>query len=312
MIITLTPNPSLDRSIEIDELIRGAVIRARRNWAEPAGKGLNVSRGLRSHGFATRSVFPRGGGVGDQMVQMLEAEEADFIAVPIHDPVRANISVIEPDGTVTKLNEVGPNLNAAEAQALIDAAISACGAGDWVVGCGSLPPGVTDDFYAGMAIQAAEAGARAAVDTSGPALQACLAGLPALIKPNHHELAELVSAPIRTLGDAAEAAQTICAQGVSALVVSLGVDGALLVDEDGVVHGEAHPAQVRSTVGAGDAVMAGFLAGGGSGPEALANALAWATAACRVPGSLMAVVNDEDRAAVQIHDRVDLTRVLAE
>ena len=312
MIITLTPNPSLDRSIEIDELVRGAVIRARRNWAEPAGKGLNVSRGLRAHGISTRAIFPRGGSVGQQLVDMLEAEAAHFVAVPISESVRANVSVIEPDGTVTKLNEVGPTLASSEVADLIEAAIASCAPGDWVVGCGSLPPGAGDEFYAAMARRALEQGALAAVDTSGPALRGCLSGHPTLIKPNHHELSELVAAPIRTLGDAVHGAQTLRERGAATVLVSLGVDGGLLVDGEGTVHGEAHPAQVRSTVGAGDAFLAGFLAGGGAGPESLANALAWATAACRVPGSLMATVNADDRAAVQIHDQVDLARGLAE
>jgi 1-phosphofructokinase len=94
-------------------------------------------------------------------------------------------------------------------------------------------------------------------------------------------------------------------------VVSLGADGALLVDENGAVHGEARADKPRSTVGAGDALLAGFLAAGGRGPEALTEALAWGTAAVQLPGSRMPSPSDLDPGAVRLHDRIDRNRLLA-
>jgi len=149
-----------------------------------------------------------------------------------------------------------------------------------------------------------------AVDTSGPALVAVLPAQPVLVKPNAEELAEAAGRPVATLGDAIEAAQELRRRGAGAVVASLGADGAVLVDEGGAVHGEAPVARARSTVGAGDAMLAGFLAAGGAGRDALAEALAWGAAATSLPGSRMPTPADLDRAAVRIHDRPEMDRPL--
>ena len=136
--------------------------------------------------------------------------------------------------------------------------------------CGSLPPGVPDDYYARLCRRLVSAGIRVAVDTSGPALLAAVAAGPTVVKPNREELAEAVGAPLRSVGEAVEAAQVLRAKGARDVLVSLGSDGALLVSEHGVVSGDAHVAEPRSTVGAGDALLAGYLAAGADGPSALA------------------------------------------
>ena len=147
---------------------------------------------------------------------------------------------------------------------------------------------------------------RVAVDSSGPALVAAPAAGPALIKPNREELAEAAGAEIRSLRDAVAAAHELRSRGARAVLVSLGADGALLVDADGAVHGEAR-AVPRSTVGAGDALLAGFLA---AHDNPLAEALAWGAAAVSLPGSRMPGPDDIDRTAVRLHDSPDLDRVL--
>ena len=149
MIITLTPNPSLDRTMIIEELVRGAVIRAQRNWTEPAGKGVNISRALAANGIATRAVLPIGGANGEELCRLLEASGVDFTPVPVAGSIRSNLSVVEPDGATTQLNEAGPTLTADEVDALIEAVVQASSSGEWVAASGSLAPGMTDDFYAG-------------------------------------------------------------------------------------------------------------------------------------------------------------------
>lgn len=140
MIATLTPNPSLDRTVEIPELVRGAVLRATASRIDPGGKGVNVARALLANGHDAVAVLPTGGPVGAQLMDLLAQEEVKAVGVPIAGPVRANITVAEPDGTVTKLNEPGPELSAAEIGRLLAETVRA--AGDWVVGCGSrsTPP----------------------------------------------------------------------------------------------------------------------------------------------------------------------------
>ena len=306
----MTPNPSVDRTIEVDTLVRGAVLRARAGRVDAGGKGVNVARALAANGHKARAVLPSGGAEGAQLAALIAMEGIEAVSVPIAAPVRANVSVVEPDGTVTKLNEPGPALSPDEVEALVSATVTAARDASWVVGCGSLPPGVPDDFYARLVRLLRDTGVPVAVDTSGPALVAVLPAQPVLVKPNAEELAEAAGRPVATLGDAIEAAQELRRRGAGAVVASLGADGAVLVDEGGAVHGEAPVARARSTVGAGDAMLAGFLAAGGAGRDALAEALAWGAAATSLPGSRMPTPADLDRAAVRIHDRPEMDRPL--
>lgn len=306
----MTPNPSVDRTIEVDTLVRGAVLRARAGRVDAGGKGVNVARALAANGHKARAVLPSGGAEGAQLAALIAMEGIEAVSVPIAAPVRANVSVVEPDGTVTKLNEPGPALSPDEVEALVSATVTAARDASWVVGCGSLPPGIPDDFYARLVRLLRDAGVPVAVDTSGPALVAVLTAQPVLVKPNAEELAEAAGRPVATLGDAIEAAQELRRRGAGAVVASLGADGAVLVDEGGAVHGEAPVARARSTVGAGDAMLAGFLAAGGAGRDALAEALAWGAAATSLPGSRMPTPADLDRAAVRIHDRPEMDRPL--
>lgn len=309
MIVTVTANPSLDRTIEVDRLRRGQVQRATGNRVDPGGKGVNVSRALVANGLATRAILSSGGHAGSELVGLLSEAEVPFFEVGIADPIRSNLTVAEADGTVTKLNELGPRLSESELSALLDAAIVE--GADWIAGCGSLPPDTPDDFYSRLVTRVHASGARAAVDTSGPALEACLAAAPDLVKPNREELAAAAGVPVATLGDAVGAAEILRGRGAAAVLASLGADGALLVDASGVHHALAPAARpVASTVGAGDAALAGFLAAGGAGARSLAAAVAWGTAAVTLPGSRMPHPHDIDPAAVETTPHPDADRVL--
>ncbi|WP_188193389.1 1-phosphofructokinase [Nonomuraea sp. SYSU D8015] len=300
MILTLTLNPSLDRTIEIAALDRGAVIRAAAAHLDPGGKGVNVSRALLANAIASRAVVPYGGDEGRQLVRLLAAEGLDMVTVPVAGTTRSNVTLAEPDGTITKINEPGGALSPEELDTIADAVLAAAHEADWVVASGSLPPEVPADVYARLCRRFAGAGIHVAVDTSGAALSCALDAAPALVKPNFEELAGVTGLPIQTLGDVVKAASELRAAGARTVLASLGADGAVLVEEAGVWHGEAPVSEPRSSVGAGDAMLAGFLAGGGSGREALARALAWGAAAVRLPGSRMPGPADIDDAAVTV------------
>ncbi|MEU9835752.1 1-phosphofructokinase [Streptosporangium sp. NPDC048047] len=287
MIVTLTLNPSLDRTIEIGSLDRGAVIRSAATHLDPGGKGVNVSRALLANAVGSRAVVPYGGEEGRRLISLLSEEGIDMVTVPVAGPTRSNIALAEPDGTVTKINEPGTALSSAELDALAEAVLGEAGSADWVVASGSLPPEVPVDVYARLCRRFARAGILVAVDTSGPALREALEAGPALIKPNREELAEATGRAITTLGDAIEAASALRSRGAGTVLASLGPDGAVLLEGDQVWYGEGPVAEPRSTVGAGDAMLAGFLAAGARGEAALAEALAWATAAVGLPGSRM-------------------------
>lgn len=310
MIITLTPNPSLDRTVEVERLARGGVIRALGGRVDPGGKGVNVSRVLAAHDRPTTAVLPLGGGEGHRLADLLALQDVALHTVSIAGAVRANITVVEPDGTTTKINEPGPNLAPAEVRALLETAVSLAASSRWVVGCGSLPPGTTDDLYARLVTALRGHPVQVAVDTSGPALRLAVEAGPDLVKPNREELAEVTGTKVITLGDAISAAGKLRSLGAAAVLGSLGADGAILVDAHGTLHGEARMETPCSTVGAGDAMLAGYLSASGDRRTALASALAWGAAATALPGSRMPAPDDVAAVTVAVHAYLDRDRVL--
>ncbi|QUQ67746.1 1-phosphofructokinase family hexose kinase [Kutzneria sp. CA-103260] len=293
MIVTLTPNPAIDRTVAIPALIRGEVLRASAPMVEASGKGVNVAKALLGNGRAAKAVL-----VADRALREL-LTEAGVPFEAVDGAVRTNVSLLEPDGTVTKVNEPGAELSEEDRSRLVGMALAA--GGELIAASGSLPPGVPSDFYAELVDRAS---VPVAVDTSGPALKAVVAARPMVVKPNLDELAELVGRRPQTLAGVVEAADAVRAEGARAVLVSLGADGALLVDESGPTHGESVVDRPRNTVGAGDALLAGFLAGG------LAEALAYASAAVRHLGTHAPPVTAADRASVRLHEHVDGNRRL--
>jgi 1-phosphofructokinase len=310
MIVTVTPNPSLDRTLEVEALHRGEVVRAYADRSDPGGKGVNVSRALVANGHPSRAVLPLGGADGELLASLLQGLGIEVAAVPIADAIRSNVTVVEPDGTVTKLNAPGPRLSDVEVEALLERAVAATDGAAWVVGSGSLAPGTPDDLYARLAAAVRPVGVRVAVDTSGPALESVLAAGPDVLKPNEEELSEVTGVVPETLGDVVLAANELRSKGVGTVLVSLGPSGAVLVDDGRAFHAESRVIVPRSTVGAGDALLAGFLAAGGEGPEALAEGVAWGAAACVLPGTAVPGPGDLQRDLVQTHP-VDPERTLA-
>ncbi|MFD7540654.1 1-phosphofructokinase [Streptomyces sp. NPDC059819] len=311
-ILTVTPNPSLDRTYEVPGLARGEVLRATGERMDPGGKGVNVSRAVAAAGHRTVAVMPLGGAPGALVAELLGAEGIEVAPVPVAGHTRSNISVAEPDGTLTKINAPGPELSAAESELLLDTVREHSGRADWIACCGSLPRGLAPQWYADLVARAHAAGAKVALDTSGPSLIAALRERPDVVKPNAEELAQAVGRPLATIGDAVKAAEEVRELGAGAVLASLGADGQLLVTAAGTYFASAPVATVRSNVGAGDASLAGFLAAGGEGPGALAAAVAHGAAAVQLPGSVMPTPGDLDRASVTVTDAVPLDRPLTE
>lgn len=305
MIVTVTLNPSLDRTLLVHELVRGAVLRADATRDDPGGKGVNVARALVAHGGEALAVLPVGGSIGKALVAQLADAGVDVEPVSIGGATRANITVAEPDGTTTKLNEPGPLLSAEEIDAVLEAVERRVQAGDWVVIGGSLPPGAGPVVVAMLIERAHASGALVALDTSGPALTAGLPHQPDLVKPNREELAEAVGRPVTSVGGVVEACDVLRERGAGRVLCSLGADGAVLVDDTSRVHAAAPVAEVRNTVGAGDALLAGYLQAVGRGPlQALRTGVAWATAAVATSGTGVPDPDLIDTAAVRV---VDLT-----
>lgn len=312
MIITVTLNPSVDRTVEVATLQPGEVMRATGTHVHPGGKGVNVTRALLANGVDSLAVVPVGGADGLRLTGMLARDGVLHREVPVLGHTRSNVTIAEADGTTTKINAPGEALSAAELDAVRDVVEENATAGDWVVLCGSLPPGVDVGVYGAATLRLRRAGMRVAVDTSGPALTAALDAAPDLIKPNAEELSEAVGRPLPTVADAVEAARDLRGSGVGSVVISLGAAGAVMVDGEGVLAGSSTASVVRSSVGAGDCFLAGFLAGQAQGREAaLTRALAFGAAAVALPGSGVPGPDQVDLGAAHLHSDIDLPTALA-
>ena len=314
MIVTVTLNPSLDRTLEVDSFERGAILRTSEPTLEAGGKGVNVTRSLAANGVDSVAVLPVGGSEGAELTSLLDAAAVAARFVPVSGRTRSNITVAEADGTITKLNEPGSALTAEEITALTAEVASTVTAGDWVVISGSVPPEFSTDQLLALTGSLADRAVNLAIDTSGDALVASLAARPRLIKPNRAELAEVAGRPLDSISDVIAAAKGVRELGVELVLVSLGSDGAVLVGPAGVIVGESHVEHPRSTVGAGDCFLAGFLSkfsvDEADVDAALLEALAWGAAAASLPGTAVPEPGNIDYTNVQLVWQPDLDRPL--
>lgn len=316
MIVTLTPNPSIDRTVALaGRLARGSVQRADSMTSQAGGKGINISRAAVSADVPTLAVLPAA--EDDPFVLELTAAHIPSLAVAPAGPVRVNITISEPDGTTTKLNSPGPVVTADDLAVLADAVARRAVEADWVVLAGSLPPGAPDEWYADLVATLRGLGARVAVDTSDAPLRALVdrlaKGAPHLMKPNGEELASFTGAdPVALEADpeaAARAAQQLVTSGVDEVLVTLGPHGAVLVTADGAWHATPPPTTVVSTVGAGDSSLFGYLLGDlrrQDPAHRLALAVAYGSAAAGLPGTTIPRPSQVRADLVQVRE-VNLT-----
>ncbi len=295
MIVTLTANPSHDRTVALaGRLERGAVLRAESVISQAGGKGVNISRASVIAGVPSIAVLPAP--PDDPFVHELLAAGIDCRPVPTAGALRVNITISEPDGTTTKLNSPGPTVTPEVLTALSESLQRRAAQASWVVLAGSLPPGAPMDWYAELVAALRDTGARIAVDTSDAPLRALVDGLtvaaPHLMKPNGEELASFTGGDPDTLESdavaAARAALTLVDRGVESVLATLGAQGAVLVTADGAWHATPPETVVVSTVGAGDSSLFGYLLGDlrQQGPDQrLALAVAYGSAAAGLPGT---------------------------
>jgi 1-phosphofructokinase len=295
MILTLTPNPSIDRTVVLDgELARGQVHRVSSVTSQAGGKGVNISRAAVSADIPSVAVVPAD--KDDPFVIELLGAGVDCRPVRPAGGVRVNLTITEPDGTTTKLNSPGAHVREEHLEALCRAILARAAVADWTVLAGSLPAGAPPDFYADLVRRLREVGARVAVDTSEAPLEALVAALPGaapdLMKPNGEELASFTGADPETLENdplaAVAAARTLVDRGVGAVLATLGAQGAVLVTAEGAWHATPPPTTVVSTVGAGDSSLFGYVLGdirSLPAPERLALAVAYGSAAAGLPGT---------------------------
>ena len=261
MIYTVTFNPSLDYVVQVDDFAVGEINRTRTESIYPGGKGINVSLVLQNLGLPSVALGFTAGFSGAEIERLLQEAgcRCDFIAVKAGYS-RINTKIIS--GAETALNGQGPQLSEAELAALFNK-LRRLTQDDVLVLAGSIPASLPDNIYEQILELLQPVGTRVVVDATGDLLLKVLKYRPFLIKPNHEELGEFFGrGPLLTEEEILAAAQRLQQQGARNVLVSRGANGALLLDENGKMHKQASPkGTLVNSVGAGDSMVAGFLAG---------------------------------------------------
>lgn len=266
-VVTVALNPALDHTIEVADLQPGAVNRALRMQVDVGGKAINVASCLSDFGVNTAVTGQLGRDNAALFEELFQRKKIANHCCLLDGLTRINTKLVDTQrGETTDLNMPGPEFTPATAAELLEQILERLdrlvGPAHWVVLSGSLPPGMPEEVYATLTRRVQAAGGAVLLDTSGAPLQAALTAGPQIIKPNQHELAELLGEPLDTL-DALVAAGRGLLDGSHApetIVVSLGGDGALFLTRAQALHAHPVPMAVTSTVGAGDAMVAGLIA----------------------------------------------------
>ncbi|MEW6359842.1 MAG: 1-phosphofructokinase family hexose kinase [Planctomycetota bacterium] len=263
MITTITLNTALDRTIEVPDFKVGAVASGSAIAEQPAGKGVNVSRCLATYGIHSALT----GFVGSLEVPLyhnsFRSSGVQTLLVPVEGRTRFDTTILDPkNNTETHIREKGFYVTETDLRKLEVVLKRIIDPNEIVALCGSMPPGVSRGDFAKIVRQCVGKPARVLVDTSGEPLKAAVDAGPYAIKPNVDELRDLVGMELKDRLEIAEAALSLTPR-ITVVIVSLGKDGALLVKGGAVWHGLCPLDQARmvNTVGCGDALVAGFLAG---------------------------------------------------
>lgn len=263
-VVAVTPNPAIDWTLTVPGFAAGRVNRVEGERSQAAGKGVNVAAALAGHGVRAAAT----GFLGRDNAAPFEAlfARAGIVDafVRIAGATRVGIKVTDPAGQqTTDVNFPGPAPEPGDVRALMET-VAELAAGEprpWFVLAGSLPPGVEPTLYRDLARTLRAAGCPVVVDASGEPLRHALDAAPHLVKPNVHELEALVGQELPTAEAVVRAARELLARGVELAVVSMGEEGALFVRDGATVLARPPRVEVRSTVGAGDAMVAGIVAG---------------------------------------------------
>lgn len=260
MIYTITMNPSLDYFVTVEHLELGRTNRAASEHILTGGKGLNVSSMLKNLGIDSTALGFAAGFVGEEIIQRIEKQG-------IHNGLiwlekgnsRINIKIKNLEGT--EINGIGPHIPKKELDKLLEC-VQKMEQGDFLVLSGSIPAGVPNDIYAKIMCLASGKGVEVIVDATGRLLREALPYHPFLIKPNHHELGDLFGVEIKERSEILPYARKLQEEGARNVLVSMASKGALLLSEDGqVFEMDAPKGLLKNSVGAGDSMVAGFLAG---------------------------------------------------
>jgi 1-phosphofructokinase family hexose kinase len=259
LILTLTINPAVDRTIISDRLAfedRGYIL----SRSEAAGgRGVNASQVIHAFGGKTLALLTSGGATGKRMEQSLAEMGLPFEVVGVHAEGRANLTISDKQGLTIKLNEIGAPLEKNEIEAVRYMVEARLKKASWLMICGSIQPGVPPQFYSEIIALAKHRGVQTLLDTDGDALNHALEARPSVVSPNQQEAERLLGRAIITRSQSLEAVQRIHDMGPEAVILSLGSRGAVASFSEGLL--EALPPRVEALcpIGAGDALAAAFV-----------------------------------------------------
>ncbi len=259
MIVTVTPNPALDRTLTVSRIVFNEVIRATDSRLDCGGKGFNVSRALAALGTESLAMGFIGGATGRWLEHGLRDLGIATDFVYIGGETRTNTVIIEAStGQYIKVNEAGPTVQAKEVAAFFERVRERVRADDIWVLSGALSPGISPDFYTRLTALVQGGGARVFLDSSGEPLRLGCAARPYLVKPNVAEAEEMIGQGIRSDAGALAAAEAFLRQGIELVALSLGAAGLLLASQERAVWARPPQVQARHPTGAGDALLAGL------------------------------------------------------
>ena len=262
MIYTVTLNPAIDKTVVIENFTAGAVNRVGAVREDAGGKGINVSKCLKNLGAETEAVVVLAGNTGKRLGKMLDAMKIHMLRVDAEGENRTNLKIVDPvNGRNTDINEPGPKIDMQLLENLKEKLGKSVGKGDIVVLSGSLPAGVDKGLYGQWIRYLRSHGASVLLDADGEPLMRAIDALPYMIKPNGEELAALMGKERLTREEMISEGKRLHEMGIPEVVISLGAEGALFINADGCFHAKALQVPVKSTVGAGDSMVAAMVYG---------------------------------------------------
>jgi 1-phosphofructokinase family hexose kinase len=296
-IVCVSANPAVDRRLRIPSLAFGRVNRAKTAHGFPGGKAAHVAMAVQALGARTIWLGFLGGAVGDEFVAKFREMKIDLVRIRTKTPTRINLELIEDSARITEILEPGEPLATEELRAMLRT-FTAGLRRKWrralIVISGSLPRGVPAGFYGSLIGAAGSTGSRVFLDTSGDALRASLASHPAFVKPNREEVEALLGRKLKNQSAIVDAARELIARGAQSAAISLGAEGLVWFERKNGPVWFARPPRLKSvsTVGCGDATVAGFALAsvkGIGGEAAIRLAVACGAANClaEVPGMIV-------------------------
>jgi 6-phosphofructokinase 2 len=302
-IITLTINPSIDVSTSVDEVTPIHKLRCAAVRRDPGGGGINAARVIKRFGADVIAIYPTGGALGELLRHLVDREEIPTLTVSIAEETREDFTILEESsGGQYRFVLSGPHLTTQEWQGCLNAFASLAEGSRFVVGSGSLPPGVPD-FYSQIAAVAKPSATKIVIDSSGAALKAALDAGVYLIKPSLREFRGLMGEPLESERDWIAASRSLIARGQEIVALTLGDQGALLVTPDHLLRARAVPIKPVSAVGAGDSFLGAMvwsLERGNALEDAFRYGVAAGSAALLMPGTALCRREDVERLLHQV------------